>query len=58
MKSEAEIIQALELIKRDSIVSLADNDYLPIGEIVHKAAEHIKFLRKQVEELEAWRYGY
>lgn len=58
MKSEAEIIQALELIKRDTVVALDENDYLPIGEIVHKAAEHIKFLRKQVEELEAWRYGY
>jgi hypothetical protein len=39
------------------MVASGESEYLPIGEIMHKAAEHIRFLRKQIEDLEAWRYG-
>lgn len=57
MKTEEGILKALELISRDTVIASGESEYIPIGEIVHRAAEHIKFLREQIKDLEAWRFG-
>ena len=55
--SEPQILKTLELISRDTVIASGESEYIPIGEIVHRAAEHIKFLREQIKDLEAWRFG-
>jgi hypothetical protein len=56
MKTETQILEALELIHKDANIIIGENEYLPIGEIAHATAKHIKYLRKHINELEAWRY--
>lgn len=55
-RSEAELLVALALIPADTVL-VTGEEFLAIGQLLKETADHIRFLRVEIDMLEAWRYG-